>query len=151
MQEIISTQYKSSDGNTFYSKEECELYEKTYLTDKQLQDCFHFFHKKVENYGRTDVNNKYERRTVYKFVIVRKPDSQEIYLHCDHISDSIHKSYEENTGAGFIIYNNFDFIVLQKCHNVDGSITFHKESTYNIKAFYKFLEELRFLEEIKLF
>lgn len=135
--------YISFDNKTFNSKELCELYETNFLTDKQLQDCFHFFHKKYENIGDLDNAKKPSDASHYKFNIERNENEQIIKLYeyfRTYPSGELCNSYMR---LGLVIKHNQDFIVLYNA--IEGWDDRHYEGrcTYKIKEFYKFLDNLR--------
>lgn len=143
MNTIVTEKYISFDNKTFNTKELCELYEKNYLTDKQLEECFHFFHKKYENRGDLDNAKKPSDATHYKFIIDRNEKQQIIKLYeyfRTYPSKKLCNSYMK---LGLILKHNLDFVVLYD--GVEGYNDRHYEGkcTYNIKEFYAFLDNLR--------
>lgn len=133
MEKVIIEKYVSFDNREFESKELCELYEKNYLTDKQLEDCFHFFHKKHENYGDLDNATRPSDATHYKFKIERNEKEQTIKLYTEFRTFPSKKLCSSYTNLGLIIKHNQDFKVIY----YDG------ECTFNIKKFYAFLEKIK--------
>lgn len=143
MKTFITEKYISFDNKEFASKEACELYETNYLTDKQLQDCFHFFHKKYENVGDLDKAKRPSDATHYKFNIERNEKEQIIKLYEYFRTCPSRKLCNSYMRLGLIIKHNQDFVVLYDA--IEGWNERHYEGrcTYKIKEFYKFLETVR--------
>lgn len=143
MEVITTNAYKSFDGMSFSSKEECMLYEESYLTDEQLIDCFHFFHFKHNNLGNLDTARRPSDATFYEFKITRSTNVQEIKLYYKFRTYPSREICTKYTRLGFRIKNNFDFVVLQDAVKGYDEVHYEKESTYKIKMFYNFLDELK--------
>jgi len=133
----------STGGRLFETKESCELYEASFLTDEQLEACFHFFHEKHENQGDLDNAKKPSDATHYKFYIERDGDEQTIKLYKYFRTYPSKKLCNSYTNLGLILKHNQDFVVLYDATRGWGDNHYQGECTYKIKEFYEFLSSLR--------
>lgn len=120
------------------------LVQKKHLSDEQLEQCFHFFHKKHENIGDLDNARCPSDATHYKFIFDRNEEYQSILLY-KYYKDLYpsKETCEEYTNLGFMLKHNDDFVVLHDVVKGYNDVHYQAKSTYNIKKFYKFLNQLR--------
>jgi len=141
---IVSTNiYKSFDGKDFDTEEECLLYEQCYLTDEQLEKCFHFFHAKHEDVGDIETAKKPSDATCYKFKILRSANEQSITLYECYISYKSEELRSDYTKLGLTINPNLDFVVYHDAIDQYSGSHYQGKCTYNIKDFYKFLDQIK--------
>jgi hypothetical protein len=112
MKTVTTEKYISLDDKIFETKKMCDLYERNYLTDKQLEDCFHFFHDKHEDIGDLDTASKPSDATHYKFEVERNEKEQTIKLYEYFRTYPSKKLCRTYTNLGLTIKHNQDFIVL---------------------------------------
>ena len=141
MEKVITEKYISFDNMTFKTKEKCELYEKNYLTDVELEACFYFFHNKPEDEGNIETAYYPSDATAYKFKISRQENEQCIQLY--EYFKSSGKLCKRYTRLGFLIKDNQDFTVLYDAINGRTDVHYQGKTTYNIKEFYNFLDNLK--------
>lgn len=140
METIVTESYKSFDGKVFELKEACESYEKSYLTDEQLVECYHFFYERKENYGKLGVCTL---DVFFDFVIERELDHQKITLVMYERTGKLNSNYVREYSKPIerhilCIYDNLDFWYTKT------NLNYTQRITTDIVEFHEFINALKF-------
>lgn len=140
METIVTESYKSFDGKVFELREACESYEKSYLTDEQLVECYHFFYENMGDYGKIG-DCTLDR--FYGFEFNREHNFQEVALFRylatgERGIDGTPVYNKSETVLKLCIYNNLDF------YYTKSGWSSIQRVTNNIVEFHKLINALKF-------
>lgn len=141
--------YFSFDGKEFNNINDCQKYEKSYLTDEQLENLFLFFHDMPEDHGDLKTAKKPSDASEYRFEYNRYTDgTQNIHLFEYIKSNNDKPPYEPeihkiDTYLGLTIKPDLDFYIEYNARTDDiRESVYQGETTYNIIEFHKYYNSI---------